>query len=165
MNERKILDKKLLLALQLVDSGCSYAAQKDIDSAISCFKQSIGHEPTPEAYTYWGWMLSMKEQLSEAIELCKKAIAIDPDFGNPYNDIGSYLMRLGKMDEAMAWLEMAKLSKRYAYRHYPHINLGRIYFEKGWLNQAIKEFESSLQFDPENDEIKGILRDLHQSIH
>ena len=131
MTQRKILDKQLVLALQLVDSGCSYAAKKDIDAAISCFKQSIECKPTAEAYTYWGWMLSMKEQFKEAIELCKKAIDTDPEFGNPYNDIGSYLMRLGEFDKAMGWLEKAKLAQRYAYRHYPHINLGRIYFEKG----------------------------------
>ena len=27
---------------------------------------------------------------------CRTAIAVDPDFGNPYNDIGSYLITLGR---------------------------------------------------------------------
>jgi hypothetical protein len=36
-----------------------------------------------------------------------RAIQVDPDFGNPYNDIGAYLINLGRHDEAMAWLEQA----------------------------------------------------------
>ena len=31
--------------------------------------------------------------------------------GNAYNDIGVYLMQKGQLDEAIAWLEQAKLAK------------------------------------------------------
>ena len=37
----------------------------------------------------------------------KKAIAIDSDFGNPYNDIGASLIQLGEHDAAIPWLEKA----------------------------------------------------------
>ena len=35
---------------------------------------------------------------------CLRAIEIDPHFGNPYNDIGDYLMQQGKLEEAIPWL-------------------------------------------------------------
>ena len=31
-----------------------------------------------------------------------------PTFGNPYNDIGAYLIAKGELDEAIEWLEKAK---------------------------------------------------------
>ncbi|NIO09761.1 MAG: tetratricopeptide repeat protein, partial [Deltaproteobacteria bacterium] len=45
--------------------------------------------PTAEAYTFLGWTYSFMGQLNEAIEECQRAITLDPDFGNPYNDIGA----------------------------------------------------------------------------
>ena len=36
-------------------------------------------------------------QLDEAIEECHRAIRTDPDFGNPYNDIGAYLIELNRL--------------------------------------------------------------------
>ena len=38
-------------------------------------------------------------KLDEAIEECYKAIDRDPDFGNPYNDIGAYLIEKGQLDK------------------------------------------------------------------
>ena len=37
------------------------------------------------------------------------AISLDADYGNPYNDIGVYLMQLGRPDEAVGhqWLDRA----------------------------------------------------------
>lgn len=49
-----------------------------------------------------------QRRLDEALAECKRAIACDPDFGSPYNDIGGYLMEMGRDDEAIPWLEQAK---------------------------------------------------------
>jgi len=38
--------------------------------------------------------------MREAIQ----AIAVHPDYGNPSNDIGAYLLEQGKLDEAVTWL-------------------------------------------------------------
>jgi len=34
-------------------------------------------------------------KLEDAIAECQRAIKIDPDFGNPYNDIGAYMIEQG----------------------------------------------------------------------
>ena len=60
--------------------------------------------PTAEAHTFLGWSLSFQGRLEEATAECLRAIEIDPDFGNPYNDIGVYLMQQGKLDDAIPWL-------------------------------------------------------------
>jgi len=118
------------------------------EAAILNYKKSLEIFPTAEAYTFLGWTYSFLGDLNKAIEECKNAIAVDPDFGNPYNDIGSYLTQLGKGEEAIPWLEQALVAKRYEPRHFPHVNLGRIYWTKGDLLQAIREFGKAVEIEP-----------------
>jgi tetratricopeptide (TPR) repeat protein len=95
--------------------------------AIDLYSKSIEAYATAEAYTFRGWAYSYLEDYDQAIADCKQAIEIDPDFGNPYNDIGAYLIETEKPAEAIPWLEKAIVAKRYEARCYPHYNLGRVY--------------------------------------
>ncbi len=129
----------------------------DVEAAVTRYQESIANRPTAEAHTFLGWALSFLDRLDDAIAECKKAIAVDPDFGNPYNDIGSYLLKQGKLDEAIPWLDKAVLAKRYEPRHYPHCNLGRIYWAKGMLNRAMAEFERAIALDSNSRFAQGAL--------
>ena len=101
--------------------------------AIELYTRSIEEFPTAEAYTFRGWAHSYLEDYDQAIADCKQAIEIDPDFGNPYNDIGAYLIETDKPEEAIPWLEQAIVAKRYEARCYPHYNLGRVYeSQRNW---------------------------------
>ncbi len=133
------------LALGLWMNGQQQHLDGDIDRAIELYTKSLGFYPTAEAYTFRGWAYSFQGRMDEAIDECKKAIAVDPAFGNPYNDIGSYLVQKGKVDEAIEWLEKAKTAPRYEPRHFPYMNLGRIYAQKGMVLRAIQEFEAALE--------------------
>jgi tetratricopeptide (TPR) repeat protein len=117
--------------------------------AVELFERSIEALPTAEGHTFLGWSLSHLGRIEEAIAQCKKAIAIDPDFGNPYNDIGVYLVELGRSDEAIAWLEKAIGAKRYCCYQFPHFNLGRIHLKKGNPTEARRLFERALEYDPD----------------
>ena len=128
--------------------GYEAQAQGDVGIAMRLYQESLATYPTAEAYTFLGWAYSFLGRYEQAIEECKNAIATDPDFGNPYNDIGSYLTQLGKGDEAIPWLEQALVAKRYEPRHFPHVNLGRIYWAKGDLLQAIREFGKAVEIEP-----------------
>jgi len=121
----------------------------DLDGAIAAYQQSIALYPTAEAHTFLGWTYSFQGRYDEAIAECKEAIAVDADFGNPYNDIGSYLIKLERLDEAIPWLEAAMKAQRYEPRHYPHCNLGQVYWKKGVLGRAAEEFERALAIAPD----------------
>ncbi len=132
----------------------------DLDAAIDLYRQSIRVRPTAEAHTFLGWTFSFQGRLEEATEECLKAIAIDPDFGNPYNDIGVYLMQRGKLDEAIPWLQKAKRATRYEPRQFPFMNLGRIYARQGKWPDALREFEGAVRAAPEDAEARKALHGL-----
>lgn len=95
--------------------------------ALEFYTRSIAAFPTAEAYTFRGWTYSFVGDYDNAIADCHRAIQVDPEFGNPYNDIGAYLIKQEKWEEAIPWLEKAITAKRYEARAYPHFNLGRVY--------------------------------------
>lgn len=132
--------ENLKAAQRLLKEAYSAQMKKRYARAISLYKKSIENHPTAEAHTFLGWTYSFMDRLDDAIEECQMAIALDPEFGNPYNDIGSYLMKKGKPEEAIPWLERAKNAERYEPRHYPYLNLGRLYLQMGRFEDAQKEF-------------------------
>ncbi|MBI2295850.1 MAG: tetratricopeptide repeat protein [Betaproteobacteria bacterium] len=119
------------------------------ERAIESFRASIADHPTAEGHTFLGWSLSHIGKTEEAIAQCKIAIELDPDFGNPYNDIGVYLIDMGRPEEAIPWLEKAIASKRYCCYQFPHYNLGRVRLTQGKVEEAKRSFERALEHDPQ----------------
>jgi Tfp pilus assembly protein PilF len=144
------MSEKRERALGYWEAGTTKLLTGEVEDAIALFTRSLELEPTAEAYTFRGWAYSFQGRIDDAIEECRKAIATDPAFGNPYNDIGCYLMQKGELEEAVPWFEQAKKAPRYEPRHYPYLNLGRLHAARGDLAQAIEEFEGALGESPED---------------
>lgn len=147
-------------ALELWQAGTNRLLAGDLEEAVTLFTRSLELRPTAEAYTFRGWAYSFSGRLEEAIEECRKAIATDPTFGNPYNDIGCYLMEQGKLDEAISWLERAKSALRYEPRHFPYLNLGRLRVAQGEFAEAILEFQGALEQSPDDPVALRFLSEL-----
>ncbi|CAN5512163.1 tetratricopeptide repeat protein [soil metagenome] len=120
----------------------------DYKKAIENYLISIDLFPTPEAYTYLGWAYSLDGNLEKAIDECKNSIDLDPEYGNPYNDIGAYLISQKKYDDAIPYLEMAINSKRYENFHFAHYNLGRVFESKGLWFEALDEYRTAFMIEP-----------------
>jgi tetratricopeptide (TPR) repeat protein len=156
--------QKLQMAMALIDNARAAQHDGDLERAIKLYEDSLEILPTAEGYTYLAWALSLEGQLDEAIAYCHRAIEIDPEFGNPYNDIGSYLMQRDQLSDAIPWLERAKVAARYEPKHYPYMNLGKIYAARGELKRAIVEFRGAAANVPEGDDARGIVWGLEQAI-
>ena len=128
----------------------AYEAQMQgrLDEAVDHYRRSIAIRPTAEAHTFLGWALSYLGRHHEAIDECKVAITLDPDFGNPYNDIGAYLIEIGREEEAIDWLERAKQARRYEPRHFPYFNLARVYVKRHRVHDAIRELQGAIALEP-----------------
>jgi Tfp pilus assembly protein PilF len=145
------------LAIRFFEQAYRQQMNKELDEAVDLYKKSIEAYPTAEAHTFLGWTYSWMGRVDDAITECHKAIEVDPTFGNPYNDIGSYLMMKGQIDEAIPWLERALQAPRYESYCYPHMNLGRAYETKrDWL-RAKEEYRKALE---ENKEYKPAAQGL-----
>ena len=147
-------------ALEQLEKGNQSHLQGDTDTAIDFYMDSIRLFPTADAHTYLGWMFSFQGRTEEAIEECHIAISLDPDFGNPYNDIGVYLIDLDRHDEAIPWLVRAKSARRYDPRHFPYLNLGRVFMHKKEYGKAFAEFRGALQLAPGDLQALGAAREL-----
>ena len=147
-------------ATELWQEACRYQQAGDLERAIESYQRSIAVHPTAEAHTYLGWTYSSQNRLEEATAECLKAIAVDPDFGNPYNDIGVYLMQQGRLEEAIPWLEKAKRAPRYEPRQFPYMNLGQVYLRQGKWWEALREYEGAVRTAPNDAEARKALHSL-----
>lgn len=145
----------------------AYAAQMngDLDRAVELYRGSLELRPTAEAHTFLGWTYHFQGKVQDAIQECQRAIAVDPDFGNPYNDIGAYLISLNRYDEAISWLERATKAPRYDPRHYPYFNLGRVYLAKGMINRAKECFQEALHIEPRYREAQHAIENIRRMLN
>ena len=135
-------------AVRLLQQAYERQMKGELQDAVDLYKKSIEAFPTAEAYTFLGWTYSFLGRIDDAIEECHKAITQDPDFGNPYNDIGAYLIEKGEFDEAITWFQKALQARRYESPAFPHLNLGRVYERKGQWTEAIESYKKALALNP-----------------
>lgn len=152
-------------ATEIWQEAYRYQMRGELDRAIELYRQSIEVHPTAEAHTFLGWTYSFQGRLDDATRECMRAIEVDPDFGNPYNDIGCYLMQQGKLDEAVAWLERAKKARRYEPRQFPYMNLARIRVKQGRWWEALHEFEEAVRLAPQDADLRRALHSLRARLN
>jgi len=133
------------MAMEYLQKAYQFQTTGKLLEAVANYKKSIEFHPTAEAHTYLGWAYSFQGLHEDAIQECKKAIKIDPEFGNPYNDIGAYLIEKGKLADAVPWLERAIQAKRYDSYCYPYYNLGRAYERLSDWFKALEYYQKSLE--------------------
>lgn len=142
MHNKALAEKYLKKAFELHLLG-------DINEAMINYKISINFYPTTEAHTYLGWAHSMNGDFEKAISECENAIEIDGDFGNPYNNIGSYLVKLGREEEAVSWFEKAIEAPRFDPKHLAYYNLGKIFRRQGEWTKAVEMFKEAYKINPQ----------------
>lgn len=152
-------EDRLERGVRLLQRAYQRQTAGSLEDAIRLYKASIAEYPTAEAHTFLGWTYSFQGRYEDAIDQCKIAITIDPNFGNPYNDIGSYLIHLGRIDQAIPWLEQAKKAARYEPRHFPYLNLYRAYMKLGQLDRAQRELQQALFIQQSLEHQAGVVED------
>jgi tetratricopeptide (TPR) repeat protein len=138
----------------------AYEAQRahDYEGAIELYKRSIETYPTAEAHTFLGWVYSFQERYDEAIAECLEAIRVDETLGNPYNDIGSYLLAQGDAYGCVRWFKRALFAPRYESYAFPHFNLGRVYETRHKYLDAARHYGLAVEEQPDFSEAAKALR-------
>lgn len=145
----------------------AYEAQQaeDYGEAVELYKRSIALYPTAEAHTFLGWVYSFQERYDDAIEECLEAIRVDSTFGNPYNDIGSYLVAKGDFYTCVKWFKRALQAPRYESYAFPHMNLGRVYEQRGRLLEAARHYGLAIEQEPRYEQATLALRRVQAKLN
>src|ERR1041385_2525577 len=143
-----IASGKRLNAKELFNEAYEAQVSNDYDRAIELYKRSIEVYPTAEAHTFLGWVYSFQNRYDEAIAECLEAIRVDETLGNPYNDIGSYLLAKGDSYSSVRWFKRALYAPRYESYAFPHFNLGRIYETRKKYLDAARHYGKALEQQP-----------------
>ena len=138
-----------LEAIDLFHRAYQAQQQNDYAQAIELYRRSIETYPTAEAHTFLGWVYSFQDRHDEAIAECLEAIRVDETFGNPYNDIGSYLLAKGDSYGCVRWFKRALLAPRYESYAFPHFNLARVFEMRHRYLEAAKHYGLALEQNPD----------------
>ena len=164
-SEIEIRNPAMREAVALFNEAHQAQMSDDYDAAIKLYKESIEIFPTAEAYTFLGWTYSLQGEYDLAITECLAAIAVDADFGNPYNDIGSYLIAKGNFYDCVRWFLLAIKAVRYEARTFPHFNLAFVYEKRGKLLEAAKHYGLALKEQPNYAQAYHALRRLQGKLN
>ncbi|NOT63749.1 MAG: tetratricopeptide repeat protein [Acidobacteria bacterium] len=152
-------------ALRWWRRGYEAQAQGQVAEAIDLYTHSLEIHPTAEAFTFRGWAYSFQGDLDNAIAECHRAIATDPDYGNPYNDIGAYLIQQENYYDAIPWLKKAFDARRYEAPFYPRFNLGRVYEHLGDVMQAMRLYKEAYDLNNDYKQALQAFRRLQQKLN
>jgi adenylate cyclase len=132
------------------------ATRESMDRAIAAFEDAVHHDPEYAnawaslggAYGLKGSFLSIDEMMHKAIELERRALALDPSHADARVWLASALVGLRRMDEAIASLKEAiQLDPENGQAHQ---GLARAYWiGKGDFDAAVPEFERAIELNPE----------------
>lgn len=165
MFESNITNPAKRAAVEFFNEAYEAQMAKNYDEAIRLYKKSVEIFPTAEAYTFLGWAYSFKGEYDLAIAECLAAIAVDAAFGNPYNDIGSYLIAKGNYYDCVRWFKLAMQAIRYEARAYPHFNLATVYEKRGKFLEAAKHYGFALDEQPNYMQAYKALRKIQEKLN
>ena len=150
---------------RLIEQAHALIGQKETSAAKQVLEKALNYQETAEAFNLLSWCYSLEGELETAKTLCLKAIKNDPAHGAAYNDLGSYLLSEGQINESLKWFEMAKNARQYQNREFAFINAGRAYVEKRDFKRALKEFSLALTLAPDNEELHKTVNHLKETLN
>jgi tetratricopeptide (TPR) repeat protein len=132
------------------------ATRESMDRAIAAFEEATRLDPEYAiawaalggAYGLKGTFMSMPEMVHKAIELERRALAIDPALADAHMWLGSALLHLGRVEEAIP--EIREAIRLEPDSGQAHQGLARaLWIGRGDFAAAIPEFERAIELNPE----------------
>ena len=120
------------------------------------FQQVLEYKPDDaDTLNYLGYTwVDRGENLEEAFELIRKAVAFEPQSGAIVDSLGWAYYKLGQYEEAMIELEKAVVLSPYSSTIIDH--LGDAYWRVGRKREATYQWKRALEFDPTDEETTSI---------
>ncbi len=125
--------------------GAMHERQKKYDLAEAEFRKVLEINPrSASAMNYLGYMLADRNvRLQEALELIRKAVALEPNNSAFLDSLGWVYYRLNRLEEAAEWLQ--KSLARSSRDPTVHDHMGDVYYSLDRLKDAVQHWERSLK--------------------
>jgi tetratricopeptide (TPR) repeat protein len=149
--------------------GLAYMDLKKQDEAIQALEESLKSPyVAPEMYLTLGSLYAGRKRYQEGEELVKKAIALDPSRPEGHVNLAQLYNIKGASDQALEELKQAlpegKSFPTTAYYQQvqadAYFEMGRAYKAKRMTPQAIRSYETALEFNPGRGETHRQLAEL-----
>ena len=106
------------------------------------------------AYYNLGVSCGDSGRYAEAVEACKKAIRINPDYAKAYHSLSFAYYKLGRYEEAIeASIQTIRIKPDYADAYK---NLGSAYFQLGRWQEAIESYKQTIRIKPGDAEAYNV---------
>ena len=140
--------------------GITYEREDQWPQAEADFRKALELNPgQPSVLNYLGYsFIDKEENLEEAMEMIREAVAARPDSGHIVDSLGWGLYRLGRYEEAVEHMERA--AELLPVDPIVNDHLGDVYWAVGRKVEAKFQWNRALSFDPEPEEAKRIRRKL-----
>ncbi len=149
-------------AMRLRNQGLSLYHQGEYKSALAKFNDALKYNPSdPRANYYAGASDYMLARYQEAAFHYKTAWTVDPNFGHVKSALAEALIRAGRPNEAMNFLERdAELTGRVNGR----LRVARFYKRIGDLDDARVNFKKAAAMAPSNPEVLMQVAEFYDSV-
>lgn len=145
----------LALPLTVSLAGCKVSPRPGTDNRAQRISEA-------RALAARGQAALKDNDLNNAINYSQQAVAINPDFGAAWNNLGLAFMRRGKdTDFIAAQQAFQSAASVLPSDPTPYRNLGILYQQRGFEEDALRNFENALGID-ENDieSLRGATRSI-----
>lgn len=129
------------------------------DDAVAAFRELLAAKPDHHlALNYLGYMFADRNvNLSEALELIKAAVELEPNRGSYLDSLGWVYFRLGKLDQAEEYLTRAVALEPGSATIHEHLgDLARV---RGELDRAERSYHRALALEMEEDDQEERIRE------
>ncbi len=141
------------------------------DEALTSFESVLEVHEQAEVYYNMGFIKSAKGLYEDALQCFRKATRINGDFARAYKGMADALIKLGREDEAQAYLEQAagiymeRRQDQEAEEVYQTVtrlkpdtinvfnSLGIIYRRQGRYKEAAQQYLKALKVNPDDENI------------
>jgi type IV pilus assembly protein PilF len=132
------------------DLGTSLLQQGDVQAALREYLQAeTDDDDLPQVHNALGLLYAYSiHRPQEAEEQFKKALALDKEFSDARNNLGTLYLSRGRYAEAAQQFEQALRNPLYRDRVFAESNLGLALFKAGQQEKGLQRIEAALAMNP-----------------
>jgi tetratricopeptide (TPR) repeat protein len=109
--KKKVESESRARAREILRDGAAWLGEGNFEAARRRFLEAIDLDPRiPEAYNGVGVTYRMRNDLPRALDWYKKALTVDPDFGDAYYNMACVYALDGRKELALRYLQIAAMN-------------------------------------------------------